>query len=320
MRRLLLALAFVIGLVHVGGVSAFPSRPITIIVPYGAGGATDMFARTLAAALGVRMGTSVVVENVPGAGGTIGIQRMNNAPADGHTLIVASGMEYEMQNLVNPGTTPRATEMVPIGNFGSQPMVLVVRPALGVRSLDAFIALAQAKPGVVSLASVGPGTALQLTGLVLQQAAGIQLNDVSYKGAGQIVTDLLAGHVDAAIMTVPVVEPHLGSGKLLALGVSQATRSSVLPQVPSFSETPALKGSVDATLTYPLYARKGTPGPVIDQLRQHAAAVLADPLFQSALLKLMIAPAARISGEDVQTVNRTQLAAFTKALAAKGRP
>jgi tripartite-type tricarboxylate transporter receptor subunit TctC len=313
MRRLLLSLAIAAGLIQPAFAHQFPAKPITIIVPYGPGGGTDQFARVLANTLGQKLGGAVVVENTPGAGGTIGLQKMNNAPNDGHTLIVATGMEYEMANLVKPDMPSRITEVKPIGNFGTQPMILVARPGLGVKTVEEFIALAKSKPGAVSIAAVGPGTALQITGLMIQQAASINLIDVNYKGSGQIVTDILSNNVDAALMSLPTVMGLITDGELVPLGVSESTRFPTLPNVPSLSETPALKG-LNTYIAYPLLGPKNMPQSAVAAIAKASTEALADPQFQQQMSKLMVVPSKRVAGEDADYIKSSQFAAFKKAL------
>lgn len=317
MRRFLFVLALACGLVQPAlAQQAFPAKPVTIIVPFGPGGGTDLLVRALATSLSPRLGVPVIVDNVPGAGGTIGVQKLNTGPADGYTVILATGMEYEMQSLANPDAPARTTDLKALGNIGTQPMVLVVRPGLGVKTVEEFVALAKARPGAVSLASVGPGTALHITGLMLQQAAGIQLIDVSYKGAGPILNDLLAGNVDAAVMSLPPVHGFIQEGRLLAIGVSEAARSPFLPNVPALAETAALKG-INTMIGYPLFAPKGIAQPALDALTKAAGEALADPQFQQALQKLMVAPARRFAAEEAEAMKASQLAAFRKALAGR---
>jgi tripartite-type tricarboxylate transporter receptor subunit TctC len=316
MRKMFIAVAFALGLLQHAAADTFPSKPITIIVPFGPGGGTDLFARTLASKLGPKLGQSVIVDNAPGAGGIIGLQKLNNAPADGHTLIIASGIEYEMQALANPDTPSRSTDLKAIGNFGTQPMVLVARPGLGIKSMEAFIERAKSKPGTISIATVGPGTALSITALMIEQGAGIKLIDVAYKGSGQIVTDILSGSVDVALMSPPVVSGMIREGKLLALAVSESTRSPVVPGVPSLAETPALKG-IDTKIGYALFGPKALPQPIADLIAARATEVLADPQFKEAMLKLMVAPTQRVAGEDADVLKASQLSQFRRALAAK---
>ncbi|MDP9607514.1 UNVERIFIED_ORG: tripartite-type tricarboxylate transporter receptor subunit TctC [Variovorax paradoxus] len=315
MRKLLISLALTSGLILPAFADTFPSRTITVYVPYGPGGGTDIFARQLAAMLSTKLGQSVIVENAPGAGGTIGIQKLNNAPPDGHALIVASGMEYEMLALTNPNASTRVTQLKPIGNFGTQPMILVARPGLGVRTVADLVALAKSKPRTISLAAVGPGTALQITGLMIQQAAAIQLIDVSYKGSGQIVTDILSSNVDVALMSPPTVDGLIREGKLIPLAVTESARSPVMPSVPSLSETPAFN-KIDTKIGYPLYGPKAMPQAVADQLIKRANEVLADPQFRQSLLRMMVAPTNRVAPEDADALNASQLAQFKAALAA----
>jgi tripartite-type tricarboxylate transporter receptor subunit TctC len=195
----------------------YPSKLIKVVVPYGAGGATDVFARAYAAELGARLKQTVVVENVPGAGGTIGAQRVMDAPSDGYTLIVCTGIEFEMLQIADPDSAKgRRTNLTPIALIGTQPMVLVARPALGLRSADELVRAAKARPGALSLASAGPGTSLHLTGEMIKKAAGIQKGSAKPHSdkVGKItraqleeiaktkMKDMTAADLDAAVRTI----------------------------------------------------------------------------------------------------------------------
>jgi len=190
--RLLLALCASALTCASAAAQAFPARTVSIVVPYGAGGATDVFARTYAAELAARLRQTVIVENVPGAGGSVGVQRVMNSAPDGYTLVVATGIEYEMLELADPTAAKgRKTVLAPVALIGTQPMVLVARSGLRMQSVDDLVKAARAKPGGLSLASAGPGTSLHLAGEMIQKAAGIQLLNVPYKATPQIVNDLV---------------------------------------------------------------------------------------------------------------------------------
>lgn len=317
MPRILLAILIALAPLCAAA-ETYPSRLVTIIVPYGPGGGTDLFARAVASAMGARTGKPVVVDNVAGAGGTIGIQKVMNAPADGYTLIAASGLEYEMLGLANPDAPPRTTDLRSLAIFGTQPMVLVVNGGLGVRTVEELLALAKARPGKISLGTVGPGTALHITGLMIQQAAGVQFIDVPYKGASQLLTDLLSGSVDAAIMALPTVLGRLDDHKLVALAVSEAARSPIVPGVPSLGETPALK-NIDTKIGYILLGPRNVPEEVAARIQSLSSDILADKDFRQGLLKLAISPAPRADAADADALKQAQFASYKKAIAASAR-
>jgi tripartite-type tricarboxylate transporter receptor subunit TctC len=306
-----------LALSQLASAQSFPSGPITVVVPFGPGGGTDLLGRAIATELGTRAATPVVVENVPGAGGTIGVQRVMNSKADGHTVALTSGLEFEMLGLANPGSPAKTTDLQALAVFGTQPMVLVARPELGVSTMEQLLQLAKDKPGRISMGAVGPGSVLSLTGLMVEQAAGVDFIEVPYKGAGQILTDLFAQTIDVAVMALPTVLGHIKEGKLVALGVSEAQRTPILPQVPSFAETPALK-NINTTISYFLLAPKDTPAQVQAQYRQWSDAILDDKNFQPQLLKLSITPATQADPMSAVARRTAMFEGFKKAVGVQG--
>ena len=297
----------------------YPSKLIKVVVPYGAGGATDVFARAYAAELGARLKQTVVVENVPGAGGTIGAQRVMDAPSDGYTLIVCTGIEFEMLQIADPDSAKgRRTNLTPIALIGTQPMVLVARPALGLRSADELVRAAKARPGALSLASAGPGTSLHLTGEMIKKAAGIDLVNVPYKATPQMVTDLVGGNVDMALLAMPTAIPHVRSGTLLALAVTDSTRSVALQDTPTLAESASVRG-VDTKVWYGVFGPPGLPASHVQTLGEASSAMLRDAAFREKLLGMMITPVQQSNASELETVRTTQLAGFVRALGTPGR-
>lgn len=296
-----------------GWAQTYPSRPVTVIVPYGPGGGTDLFARALATELSTRFKVPVVVDNVPGAGGTIGVQKLTHLPNDGYTIITATGIEYEMLSLADPAAPVRKTELKALSLIGTQPVVLVARKDLGIRNMGELIAAASAKPGGLSIASVGPSTALSITSLIIQQSAGIKLLDVPYKGAGALTTDLLAGNIDLAVISLPVAVPLVREGRLLALGTSDAMRTAALPDVPALAEHPSLK-NVDIKLVFAILAGKDTPAAPAQLFEKVTGDLLLDPGFQKTMTAMYLTPAKRAAAADAEALRWGQLDKFRKAL------
>jgi tripartite-type tricarboxylate transporter receptor subunit TctC len=297
----------------------YPSRTIKIVVPYGAGGATDIFARAYAAELGARLKQTVVVENVPGAGGTIGAQRVMDTAPDGYTLIVCTGIEFEMLQIADPDSAKgRRTNLTPVTLIGTQPMVLVARPALGLRSADDLVRTARARPGALSLASAGPGTSLHLAGEMIKKAAGIDLLNVPYKATPQMVTDLAGGNVDLALLAMPTAIPHVRSGALVALAVTDSTRSAALPDTPTLGESSSVRG-VDTKVWYGVFGPPGMSANLVQALGEASATMLRDTAFREKLLGMMITPSQQGSASELETVRTAQLAGFLRALGAGGR-
>jgi tripartite-type tricarboxylate transporter receptor subunit TctC len=293
---------------------AYPARTISIVVPYGAGGGTDIFARAYATELGVRLKQSVIVENLPGAGGTIGVQRVNNTAPDGYTLVVSNGIELEMLQMADPESAKgRKTNLQPVTLIGTQPMVLVARKGLGLRTADDLVKAARAKPGSLSLASSGPGTSLHLAGEMIKKAAGIELVNVPYKSAPQMVTDLAAGHVDLAVLTVPSAIGQVRSGGIVALGVTDVVRSPALPDVPALSESATFK-DIDTKVWYAIFGPPGMPADIEQALADATSAMLKDTPFREKLLSMMITPAQGSGAGDLEAMRSRQLANFQRAL------
>ena len=265
---------------------AWPTaRPITMVVGFPAGGSADMIARTIAEPQGKRLGTPVVIENVSGAGGTIAGQKVANAAADGYTLFMASGSEVSIARLFNPAVKYNGeTDFTHIGLVGDVPLVLVASPKSGLKSAPDALLKARREPGTLSYASSGVGTVLHVAGELLNQKAGTKITHVPYRGAAQMAVDVAGGNIELAYFMTPTALPHIEAGKMVAIGVTTQSRSRAAPQIPSLSETPALKG-YDISLWNGLFGPAKMPPAITARLNKELNEVLREPAVWQKLQK-----------------------------------
>ncbi|WP_265922629.1 Bug family tripartite tricarboxylate transporter substrate binding protein [Cupriavidus nantongensis] len=283
--------------------TTWPTKPITLVVGYTAGGSVDLVARTIAPELGKRLGQSVVIENLGGAGGTIGAAKVVKAEADGYTLLMGSGSEVSIARLTNPAVRyDGEKDLAPVTFVGTQPMVLVGKPGLPAKNAAELIALAKAQPGKLSYASSGVGTPLNLAGELIKQQGKVEITHVPYKGASAMATDLLGGQIDLAVMVLSSALPHIQANRVQAYGVTGAKRSPVAPNVPALAETPALKG-VDMGVWFGLMGPANLPKPVVERLNTEMQAVLAMPDVKKKLAE---------AGVEVAPANPAQFGSFIK--------
>ena len=252
---------------------AWPAKPVRLIVPFAAGGTTDVVARVLGQKLAEAWGQPVAIENRTGAGGNLGADAVAKAPADGYTLLMASGSILT----VNPHMYKRMPfdaqrDLVPITNVATGPMLVVVNPAVPATNLKALIALAKARPGSLNFGSAGVGSQVQMAGENLAAAAGIDITHVPYKGEALGYNDLVAGQIQLMVGNIAGAAPFVITGKLRALAVTSATRSNMLPDVPTAAES-GLPG-FDNSGWFGLLAPTGTPAPVIEKIQQDTARLL----------------------------------------------
>jgi tripartite-type tricarboxylate transporter receptor subunit TctC len=245
----------------------YPTRAITLVIPFAPGGSTSIVGRGIADKMRELLGEKVVVDNRPGAGGTVGTKAVARSEPDGYTLVLG----YTGTLAIGPslyksvGYDPRK-DFAPIGLIGNAPNSLVVNPSFPAKTVAELIAYAKANPGKVNFGSAGAGTASHITGEYFARAAGITLVHIPYKGTGPALTDLLGGHIPMAFAPIPASHPNVTAGKLRALAVTSITRSGLLPDVPTMIEA-GLPG-FDASLYYGLAAPAGTPRPIIDKLNK----------------------------------------------------
>jgi tripartite-type tricarboxylate transporter receptor subunit TctC len=264
------AIAIAVGLVAgINGAAAqnYPNRAITLVIPFAPGGSTSIVGRGIADKMSELLGEKVVVDNRPGAGGTIGTKAVAKSEPDGYTLVLGytGTLAIGPSLYKNVGYDPRK-DFAPIGLIGNAPNSLVVNPSFPARTVAELVAYAKTNPGKVNFGSAGAGTASHITGEYFARSAGITLVHVPYKGTGPALTDLLGGHIPMAFAPIPASHPNVSAGKLRALAVTSITRSGLLPDVPTMVEA-GLPG-FDASLYYGLAAPAGTPRTIIDKLNK----------------------------------------------------
>ncbi len=254
---------------------SWPSRPVRVVVPLGAGGFADVPARILAPRLAAQTGGTFYVENRPGAGSTIGADFVAKSEPDGHTLLFTATPHVISAHLYSKLQYDALKDFAPVALTASGPYALVVNAELPVKSVSELIAAAKAAPGKIDYASSGNGSAQHLVSALFASMAGIELNHVPYKGSGQAMQDLLSGQVKVSFAGIPNVMPHVKSGRLRALAVSTAQRWSDLPDVPTVAE--AGVPGYEATLWLCVLAPAKTPAPIVKKLSDEIAKALGDP-------------------------------------------
>jgi len=257
-------------------VQAFPDRPIRLIIPYGTGGITDIAARILAPRLGEELGQpQMVVDNRPGGAGMIGFGMAAQAPADGHTLVLATTALAANPILFKTIPYDARKDFSPIGLVGVVPLVLVVPQSSPVTTIADFVALAKQKPGQLDYGSAGSGSDNHLTAELFNYLAGIKAAHIPYRGGGQVMTDLIAGRLAYVFATMPTALPFIGDGKLRALATTGQSRSAALPNVPTVAETALPNFVLYAWLG--LFGPAGIPAPIVAQLNAATNAALKHP-------------------------------------------
>ncbi|MEN9591403.1 MAG: tripartite tricarboxylate transporter substrate binding protein [Alcaligenaceae bacterium] len=274
------------------------AKPITVIVPYATGGATDIVARMVAQQLGTRLGTPVIVENRQGGGGVVGWNAAARAAPDGNTLLA-----MEMSYSISAGLTPNLpynpkTAFIPINTAVSVGHVLVINPAVPAKNIKELIALAKAEPGKLNFGSGGTGTNTHLGGELLKAKLGISMTHVPYRGAGAVLADLMAGQVQVLVSAVSTTLPLVQAGKLRALMMLSDKRSDVLPDVPTAAE----EGFPGLEMNYwvGFAAPQGTPQAVVDKLNQEINAGLLTPESQKRLKEMAFVPVANTPAQAAQ--------------------
>ncbi len=286
---------------------AYPTKPVTIVVPFSAGGTTDILARVVGQAISGDLGQTVIIDNKPGAGGNIGAAAVARAPADGYTLLMGTvGTHAINEALYKKLPFDPTKDFAPLSRVAMVPNVLVVPVALPYKSVADIIAAAKAQPGKLTYASSGIGTSIHLSGELFKSMTGTEILHVPYKGSSPALTDLLGGQVMMMFDNLPSAMQHIRGGKLRALAVTAAKRSPELPDVPTVAEA-GVKG-FEATSWFGLFAPAGTPPQVVSKL--NAAIVKA---LGSAEVKKKLSE----QGAEPHPEKPEQFAAFIRAESAK---
>ncbi|WP_038211982.1 Bug family tripartite tricarboxylate transporter substrate binding protein [Xenophilus azovorans] len=283
--------------------SAFPSRPVTIVVPFPAGGSLDAVARICAEKLSAKWGQPVVVDNRAGAGGLVGAQRVKVSPPDGYMLLLTNSAM--VQNVVGAAAANAPYDPVrdfkPVVQMTDAVAVFIVNPKLPAKSLQEFIALVKREPKQHSYGSAGVNQTLHLLGATFNEAAGLDMVHVPQKGDGPLLNDIVGGQVSGGFATIAAAGPHIAAGTVRALGVA-GPRSPLLPDVPSFKEMgfPQL----DVVGWFGMFAPAGTPEPVVDRLADDIAGVLKMPEVVARLRSMALTPTGLPSAEFGAAVKR----------------
>ncbi len=277
MRRFTAVFAGILALAvsAVATAQTWPQKPVRLINPFPPGGGTDTFARPLAARLSRAMGQQFIVENLGGAGGTLGAARAAKEAPDGYTFLIGAVHHTIAETLYTKLPYHLERDFIPITVIAIVPNVIVVNPKRDFKTLAELIAFAKANPGKLNYGSAGNGTTHHLAGELFKQVTGTELTHVPYKGAGPLTQDLLAGQVDLAFDGLGSSASHIKGGRLRPLAVTTSTRSALLPNVPTAEEA-GVKG-YELTTWYALWAVKGTPQSIVDRMYQEIAKALQSP-------------------------------------------
>jgi tripartite-type tricarboxylate transporter receptor subunit TctC len=284
----------------------YPSGPLRIVSPYPPGGGTDILSRTIGQKLNERLGQPVVVDNRAGANGTLGAALVAKAPPDGQTMLIVPAGYAANPALYKSLPYDQARDLAPVSHLASGPLVLVVHPALPVRSVKDLIALAKSRPGEINVGSAGNGSLPHLCAELFNAEGKVKLTHIPYKGSGTAIVDVMSGRVPVYFMNVLQSLPLIKSGKLRALGVTSPQRTAIAPQLPAIAEA-GLPG-FDMTNWYGMLVPAATPRDVINKLQQETARVLNLPELKE-----------RLAGEGMTVVASTpeQFAAFLARETAK---
>jgi tripartite-type tricarboxylate transporter receptor subunit TctC len=281
--------AAVLSASDIGRAQSYPARPVRIIVGFSAGGTQDIVARLIGQSLSERLGQQFIIENRPGANSNLAIETVVRAPADGYALGVVGIANVLNAALFDKLSFDVRNDLAPVAGLNSSPLVLEVHPALPVNNVPELIAYAKANPGRMTIASYGAGSISHVAAELFKTATGIDTLHVPYRGSAPMLTDLLGGQVQCAFDNLPASVEHVKAGRLRALAVTTASRSEVLPDIPSLRE---LLPGYDASAFFGLAAPKATPIAVVGKLNEAVRAILAEPKMVRRLAELGGAPLA----------------------------
>jgi tripartite-type tricarboxylate transporter receptor subunit TctC len=308
-RQLLQTAASAAGAAIVPGLAwaqAYPSKAVRLVVPFPAGGATDLFARVLSLKMGEKLGQTVVVENRPGAGGTIGSDLVAKAGADGYTLLLATSSTHSIGPALNPKIPYDAqADFTPVSHVGNAPSIMLVPNSAPAKTVQEWVAYARKNPGRLNFGSSGNGTIVHLTAEVFKAQAGLFIVHIPYRGTALAIPDLVSGKLDVMFDSLPTGLPHVRDGRLKALAVTSAKRSPLAPDLPAVAE--AVPG-FESNTWFGLYGPKGLPNDIRDKVSAVVQQVLQDADIKDRLARLGIEP---VGG------NATQFAQMVQADSAK---
>ena len=287
-RIALAAAAFAVTMCGPVNADDYPSRPVKIIVPFGAGGPTDVYTRAIGEELRKSLHQPFVMDNRPGAGTTIGTDFVAKSPPDGYTLLMVSGTQTVNETLYAHKQYQLMRDLVPVAPLIDTDLVLVVHPSVPAKTLGELLALARSKPGTINYGSSGPGSNYHMAGELLKNLAGVDIVHVPYKGSTGARNDILSGQIQMLFDSVPTMAPMIKAGLVRPLGTTGKTRSAILPDVPTIAE--AGVAGFNATLWVGFMAPAGTPQPIIDKLNQAITKITSRPDIKEAWEKTGATP------------------------------
>jgi tripartite-type tricarboxylate transporter receptor subunit TctC len=266
----------------------YPNKPIRLVVPFPAGGATDIFARAVSQKLGEKLATNIVVDNKPGAGGTIGSDLVAKAPADGYTLLLATSSTHSIgPSFGNKLPYDAVADFTPISHVGNAPSIMVVPNTSPAKTVKEWVDYARKNPGKLNYASSGNGTIVHLTSEYFKAQTELFLVHIPYRGTALAIPDLVSGKVDVLFDSLPSGLPHVKEGRLRALGITSLKRSSLLPELPAISETVP---GYESVTWFGLYGPKGLPAEVVTRLSTGINQALQEADVKDRLARLGIEP------------------------------
>jgi tripartite-type tricarboxylate transporter receptor subunit TctC len=280
----------------------YPSRPIRFIAPIPAGGSTDVLTRDIARRLQERWDQPTVVENKPGSTGSIGAALVARAPADGYTLLLVNSGHVINGHVYARLPYDPIKDFVPVVHAASIAMGLFVHPSVPATNLTEFLALARAKPGVLSFATSGNGGAGHLGGEAIKAATGIDMVHVPYRGSAPAIADVVAGQVQVSIADVPLARPHVRSGALRPIALAASQRSAALPDMPTFAELGV--PNIDFSVWVGFLAPAGTPKAIVDKLNREIVSIVREPAMAARLVELGFEVVAGTPADFEQTMKR----------------
>ncbi len=310
MRKVILAISL-IGLIisFNGQAQSYPNQPIRLVIPFAAGGPSDVLARGFSQKLGESLGQPIIIDNKPGAGTNLAAEFVAKSKADGYTIfLMMVGTQAINETLYKKLSYNTIKDFSPISLVASSSLMLVANPSVPVKNVADLIAYSKANPGKINFGSSGTGTPLHLGGELFNVQAGTTLNHVPYKGAAPALTDVLGGQIQTAMVGTPAALPFVKTGKLTAIGVTSLKRSSNAPEIPAIAET---LPKFEVELVYAMVAPAGTPKDIINKLNSQLVSVLNNPEIKSQL---------NSKGFDVITSSPEQLGEYIKSEISKWAP
>jgi tripartite-type tricarboxylate transporter receptor subunit TctC len=308
MRKLLIAALATLAAIGAAAAQPFPNRPLTLVVPLGVGGSTDVIGRLMAEGMRAHLGQPIIVENTTGAGGTIGVGRVARAAPDGYTFLIGQWGTNVASGAIYPLQFDLVADFEPIALIATQPFLIVGKKATPANDLKEFIAYLKANEGKISQGNSGIGTPSHVGGLLFQQAIGAKFTMIPYRGAGQSSGDLVAGNIDVLLDTPALSLQQHRAGNVKVFAVADSKRLASAPEIPTTDEA-GLPGFY-FTFWHALWAPKGTPKEIIAKLNEAAVKALDDPTIKSRLADLSneIFPKAQLTPEALLSYHRAEIA------------